>query len=171
MTDAEDLPETYVDSRGAEVVFVSFSEALDTVHGLASKNIVDDLDMAFGDTGLRAQHLWQKSALDTLEDFVTNHCDGLDELNPSEKAGQWPEDVLRADRNLDPNEVLNAIKICLAMAEASAIDPSTVSGVGQADECDRQQIAFDVTGDLIGMHGSNLAEIKNITLPSDFFKA
>jgi hypothetical protein len=44
------------------------------------------------------------------------------------------------------------------MARIVETDPATVSGIAEADECDRQQQAFDVVEDLLGLHSSDLDE-------------
>ena len=154
----------YVDSRGVKMPDMAVSEALEIVHDLADGNRVDESDVAFGDPGLGAMREWQKTALDTLHDLVVNHADNLDELESSDAAREWPEDAIRADRSLDPNQPANAIRICLAMAQEAAASPETAKGVDAADEIDVQQQAFDVVTDFIGMHASTLE--KKITAVS-----
>jgi hypothetical protein len=163
-----ELPETYIDSRGAEMPFIGFSEALDNVYELANGNQIDENDITFGDSGLADQRDWQQKALDAVCDFVTNHVDSIDELPPSLKAGDWKDETIKCDRNMDPEIVLNAIKICLEMAETGALDPSEAKSPELADEIDRQQQALDVVRDLIGMHGDNIAQVRNIRLPNSF---
>jgi hypothetical protein len=153
------MNETYIDSRGAEMPRMDFSEALELVHDLASGNQVDSTDIAFGDKGLAGQRAWQQRALDTLHDLVVNHGERLDELAHPERAGDWPEAALAADRALDPAQPANAIRICLAMAEQVAIDPEGADGVELADEIDRQQQALDVTRDFLGMHAAQLDQV------------
>lgn len=154
------MTDTYIDSRGAEMEPMSFSEALEIVHSLATGNQIDANDIAHGDSGLGAQRVWQQSALDAVHDLIVNHEDDLDELAPSPQAGEWPVETLRADRVIDPNQPINAIKIVLDMGEQGALDPKDAGrDVELADEIDRQQQALDVVRDLIGMHAAELEKI------------
>ena len=101
--DAEEQT-TYTDSRGVEVQVMTFSEALEIVHDLATQNQIDDNDIDHGDDGLVAQRDWQSTALSVVHDLVVNHEDSLDGLEHPKAAGDWGVDVLMADRSADADE-------------------------------------------------------------------
>jgi hypothetical protein len=147
----------YVDSRGAEMPDMTYSEALEIVHGLASGNLPDEADAAFGDGGIAGMARQQSEALGTLQDLITNHHENIDADFPApEAAGDWPEGMLASGPDLDPAVPSHCIRICLDMAEQALPDPSTVRGVAEADEFDRSQQAVDIVSDFIGLHGSDL---------------
>lgn len=154
----------YIDSRGAEMPAMSWSEALEIGHSLANGNQIDANDIAFGDDGLAGMREWQQTAIDTVGDFITNHAESLDELAPSEQAKEWPLEILHADRSVDPNALPDAIRIVLACAEQGALDPKDADGIELADEIDRQQQALDMIRDLLGMHGAELDKVVSIDI-------
>jgi hypothetical protein len=147
---------TYMDSRGAEAAPISFREALSEVISLAGSNLPDDIDAAFGDDGIPEMAARQMAALDTLASLLTDRADAVDALDARSAAGSWPGEVVGADADLDPSVPSHAIRICLLMAEQVAVDPSDVRGIAEAEEADRQQLAFDVARDLLGMHAAAL---------------
>lgn len=143
----------YIDSRGAEMADMNFSEALELMHDLATSNLPDENDIA-EDPMLVSDRQWQKVALNTLEDTITNHCDAIDdEFTPPEACAEWPQDVLQADRNDDPSDPLTAIRIALAMARNALPDASAVTGVVEAETFDTNAQALDLVEDFIGLHG------------------
>ncbi len=156
----------YVDSRGVEVV-ISFSEALETIHGMAARNLPDAHDLIQGGRGMPEMAVWQKEALDSLEDLVVNHHEAIDEtfLVPA-RAEYTDARLLHADLGASPETPSNAIRICLAMAEQVAIDPSKVQGVAEADESDREQVAIDLTQDFLRLHADDLdSKITTVPVP------
>jgi len=154
----------YIDSRGAEMDAMKWSEALEIVHSLAEGNQIDERDITFGDDGLVAQRAWQQVAIDTVGDFVVNHMESLDGLAPSAQAGEWPLSTLAADRAMDPNVLSNAVRIVLDLGENGALDPEGADSIDMADEIDRQQQALDMVRDLIGQHGAELDKVVGIDI-------
>ena len=153
------MTSSYTDSRGAEMEAMSFSEALEVVHNLAVGNQLTDRHTA-GDNDLDEVRQWQQIALDTVEDLLVNHHGNVDELAAPVAAGDWPDDVLKASRDMDATLPLNAIKIVMDLGWQNALGPEEAGrDVDLADEIDRQQQAFDVTRDLVGMHSAALGSI------------
>lgn len=160
---------TYTDSRGAEMPYMSFSTALEIIHELASGNQIDGNDIDFGDDGLVEQHRWQQTAIDTLGDFIANQHEDIDDLPFSDVARQWPDELLQADRAMDPNDITNAIRICLDMAVQAIPDPKVAERDPMvADELDRQFQAVDVVGDFVGMHREWLGNFVSIDVSGPF---
>lgn len=152
---------SYIDSRGVEMEELSFTQALQRLYDLALENQIDGLDIALGDEGLQGQAEWQAKALETLHDFMANHGDVLESLEPSTQAQDWPDELWRAQREMDPSIPVNAIRICLDLAEQNALDPKDCGrDVDLAEQCDLQQQCFDVVCDLLGMHGGELEKIQ-----------
>ncbi len=147
----------YIDSRGAEMPFMSIAEAFGLISSLAGRNCIDDNDIPFGDRQLASQMIWQQVALSTFDvlrpKLIKAH------FTQQDAAKDWPNDLIRADRNLDPTLPLDALKICLSMAADSALDPKNADGVEMADQIDLQQQAIDVITDLIGEHHTAIANI------------
>lgn len=160
----------YIDSRGVEMPEMTYSEALELVQSLAASNVPDPTDVAFGDAGMGAMRRRHQAAADFLEDFIVNHHEELDDAYPAPSAAaDYPTHAIADDSIVPPDSLSGAIKICLASAKQVAIEPESVDGVDQADECDRQQQAFDVTENLLGIHGADLdAKLTVIRLPSGF---
>ena len=151
----------YMDARGVDMHLMSFAEAIEIVHQMAQRNQIDDHDAA-GDENLIAQRAWQQTAIDTLGDFGTNYCDALEGLPTPAAHASWPDMVWRADRAMAADDVSNAIRICLDMAQQGQLDPRDVEGVEQAEMFDRQTQAFELTTALLGIHGSNLEKAISI---------
>lgn len=132
---------------------MNYSEALETIHGMASSNRITDADIENGDAGLASQREWQAEALETLEDLVTNHAEEIDDryaapanLAPGETA---------ADRSLSPSDPVSAIRICLDMAE------------GLPDPDEAQSLALATASDFVARHGQALAsDITTIRMAS-----
>lgn len=153
---SSDNPETYTDARGAAFCWMAVSEALEIVYGLAERNLPGGHDIA-REAALAGERAWQQEALNNLHHIVVNCEDELDGYAMPDAAGDWPDAVIAARRDDDPNRPSHAIRIALAMAEDAAIDPAACArDVHLADECDRQQQAFDVTRDLLGTHAAAL---------------
>jgi len=160
---------TYTDSRGAEMPFMSFSDALEIIHELAEGNQIDENDIAFGDAGLVDQRGWQQDALNTLGDFIANYHEDIDDLPFSNVARQWPDEVLQSEREMNPNDITNAIRICLDMAVQGMPDPKEAERNPElAEEMDRQYQAVDVVGDFVGMHREWLGNFVSVDVSSVF---
>jgi len=160
---------TYTDSRGAEMPFMSFSDALEIIHELAEGNQIDENDIAFGDAGLADQRRWQQDALNTLGDFIANHYEDIDDLPFSNVARQWPDEVLQSEREMNPNDITNAIRISLDMAVQAMPDPKEAERNPElAEELDRQYQAVDVVGDFVGMHREWLGKFVSVDVSSVF---
>lgn len=157
--------DAYTDSRGAEMEPMEWAEALEIVHSLADQNVLTP-DQVRDDPSLEAHAEWQRSAVDTFGDFITNHYEAVDDLEPSPAAEDWPDGVWMAVAGSDANDLVEAIRISLQIAGQNAIDPADAArDVLLADEVDRQQQAFDMTKDFLGMHGAKLkSEVKSINV-------
>lgn len=160
-----DLPDLDINSRDAGIRFMSFVSALEIVHSLASGNVIDANDIAFGDDALAGQRKWQIDALDSLHNLIVNHNEAIDRLPASTQDVEWPNEVWRAERNMDPTFPANAIRICLDSAEQTALEPHDAENIDLAEQPDRQRQAFDVTRDLLGMYGINLEKLVNTDIP------
>ncbi len=158
--------ESYVDSRGAEMPFMTFSRALEIVHELALGNQPDAHDIPPGEDGLLFLQSWQQAALDTLGDFIVNYQEGIDSLARLKQAGDWPDTTWTAGRTLDPAKPGNAIRISLDLAEQNALDPKDADGIDLAEQVDEQQQAFDLTRDFLGLHGDEIDRIVTIDISS-----
>lgn len=156
--------ETYIDSRGVEMPAMSWGEALGIVRDLASQNQLGDGHVA-GDPNLAAIRDWQQAAIDRVEEIVERHAGDLDAMEPSAKAEDWPDEAWRCQPKSDPADAANAIRICLDLAQEAALDPQEADGIEMADEIDRQQQAFDVTRDLLGMHAQAVSAIVRAPRP------
>jgi hypothetical protein len=157
----------YIDSRGVAMDDMPFSEALDMVHALAGSNLPDEHDIA-GEAALAAERDWQRVALDTVADLVTNHHEAIDdEFSPPAEYGEWPTEAVQADRSDDPEDPVSAIRIVLDMARNALPDPMTVSGVEDAEKFDRDNQAVELVEDLVCLHGAALSEkVRVIRLPT-----
>lgn len=68
---------SYVDSDGIQHDHMTFSEALELVHELASSNILNE-GQTGGDVVLQAEQARQTEAVDMLHDLVVNYSDQID---------------------------------------------------------------------------------------------
>lgn len=150
-------PGAYIDSRGVAAPALSFRDALQQVLHLASANQIQPIDVAFGDAGLADQQVWEAAAVKTVTGFLAGQGDVLDALPPATAAGDWPETTWLAERGMDPENPADAVCIVLAMAESAAVDVATLMTPEEADKAEGQQLAFDVTRDLLGLHRQDLA--------------
>lgn len=160
--------EAYLDARGALMETMGWSEALELVHELASSNQIDENDIAFGDAGLAGQRIWQEQALDTLHDLVVNHAERIDDAFPLPlQAETWPMEVWQADRAMSPESAVEAIKIALDLARDAALDSREAArDPDLAEVADRQQQAFSLVQDLLGLYGEDLSRrISAVPLP------
>lgn len=142
---------TYIDSRGATMPAMEFSEALEIVYDLAEANKLADFQM-LGDPGLVELKCWYQDALETVQDIG----DDVNALSPSTHARIWSRAVVDPNRHMDASVPLNAIKIVLGLGVQNALAPEDVEGMEMADEVDRQQQAIDIVRDLLGMHSIEL---------------
>ena len=150
---------TYIDSRGKTLEAVSYSAALRKLHGLGSDNQIDAHDIA-GEEALEDQQQWQQEALDALDSFIAANETALDAISTEARAGDdYPRSSWEADRNMDPTEPLNAIKIVFDMARHGATDPEGPDAVEMEDEINEQQQALDMTFDLLGLHSEKVNSI------------
>ena len=140
--DGDENDVVYTDSRGEDMTPVSFSEALSNILFLARSVMRKDVvqDRVSVDT---VTHLLGYGNLDT-------------ELAFPQAAGDW-KDIGKPSRTSDMNQPAQAIRYCLWLAEKAATNPMSVKGIDEADECDHEQMCFDLVRDLVGMHGGNLA--------------
>lgn len=156
----------YIDSRGAEMDPMSWSEALETVLSLARDNQISESHTR-GDDALDDVRMWQEGALSCLETLLAAHSGGIDSFEMAAAASDWSESVWKADRSMDPEQPAGAIRICYDLAWGNALDPHDAArDVELADEVDRQQQAFDLVRDLLGMHGEKLSDLAASATPS-----
>jgi hypothetical protein len=123
----EDEFRVYIDSRGVEMPFMSYEYALRTMIDLANKNNFDENDTVSGDDLIIAQKVWQDEAIKTLirsmpEIFSLK-------LEQSNSAREDSGGLTHADRGMTPDHPLEALKICLGIAEEGVVDPSEAIGV------------------------------------------
>jgi hypothetical protein len=148
--------EIYIDSRGAVMEPMSFSDALESVHELANSHqpvAVDDP----GNEALVAVLAWQDRALKTMEDFVVNHHEMIDEsFRPPVASAEWPASTVGGGRSLDPDDPVSALRICLELGE-TGIPELSANDPDQADAVDRARQACDLVRDLIGLHGGEIS--------------
>jgi hypothetical protein len=147
---------TYIDSRGKTLEAVSYAAALRKLHGMGSDNQIDAHDIA-GEEALEDQQQWQQEALDALDGFVAANEASLDAISVEAHAvDDYPRAAWEADRDMDPTEPLNAIKIVFDMARHGATDPNGPDAVAMEDEINEQQQALDMTFDLLGLHSDRV---------------
>jgi hypothetical protein len=148
--------EIYIDARGAEMEPMSFSKALEIVHDLARQHQPARNDDPANEV-LTGVLKWQAAALATLEDLVVNHHENIDEaFRPPVASGQWPEASVGCHRGLDPDEPVEAVRICLELGETGIPEP-TSRDPEEADAIDAANQACDLVRDLVGAHGGELA--------------
>lgn len=149
----------YIDSRGAEMPFMSFSEALEILHDVAKCSTVPPIEAASAE---------RYAACDTLHDLVVNHADALDALRVPVEAGEYPDAVWQSDEGDDPSQVLPAVKIVIELASLSmgrSADGARI-GIDEAEQIDRANQAMDLAKDLLGLHGATLEkEIRLVPIP------
>lgn len=110
-----------------------YSEAITIVCGLAAANAIDGTDVAFGDEGLEEQAAWRRSAVATLHGVAARG----DEIDARYR---HPESDLRdgagpADRSLDPELPLDAMRICLdAASELPAVERRARTAVALVED-------------------------------------
>lgn len=144
--------DTYLDSRGSELPAMSFSEALDHIYAIAIRRS----SVAAGSSLITdaCRESWEQAALDTLRDLVADQHEHLDTtFAPPASAGNWPRSDYAAFPEMSPYEPVNAIRICLAMAEDRALRPDQAFSIELADKIDLEQQAIDLTRDLLGLYG------------------
>lgn len=150
---------TYIDSRGKTLESVTYSEALRKMHSIGDGNQIDEHDIA-GEDALEEQQKWQQMALDTLREFVDQNDAAIDAIDPEPAARKQVERSLwQADRDMDPTDPLNAIKIVFDMAMHGQLDPDGIDATEMEEEIDEQQRALDMTIDLLGLHSDKVNSI------------
>lgn len=148
--------EIYIDSRGVSMEPMTFGEALEAVHELASDNQPQHNDDP-GNEELTSKLAWQQTALTTMEDLVVNHYERIDEAFKLPVAcGSWREADVGCRRDLDPALPVDALRICLELGETGIPDHRDLDPE-DADRIDRANQACDLVRDLIGLHGRELA--------------
>lgn len=147
---------SYVDSDGVEHASMTFSEALEVVHELASSNVLGE-EHAVGDHGLQEERAKQTEAVDLLHDLVVNYSDQIDgSFQPPEKAADRPEHREKPSRDADMLVPSNYLRLCLDLA-TQAYDPEALAGDPDLDaEIMRQGQALDLGWDLVDLHGAEL---------------
>lgn len=146
----------YIDSRGVAMEPMSFSEALEAVHGMAAAHQPQHNDDPANDT-LSGILEWQRTALATVEDMVVNHSGDIDgSFVPPVAAGEWPEEAVGCASHLDPEDPVQAIRICLELGE-SGIAEHRDNDPAEADAIDRARQACDLVRDLVGAHAGDLS--------------
>ncbi len=147
---------SYVDSDGVEHAPMTFSEALEVVHELASSGVLGDGHVG-GDPVLQAEQARQTSAVDMLHDLVVNYSDQIDgSFQPPERAADRPEVRERPAADADMLVPSNYLRLCLDLA-SQAYDPEALEGDPDLDaEIMRQGQALDLGWDLVDLHGAEL---------------
>ncbi|MGU3661180.1 hypothetical protein [Methylobacterium fujisawaense] len=147
---------SYVDSDAIRHDRMTFSEALELVHELASSNVLDD-DQSEGDTVLEAEQTRQREAVDMLHDLVVNYSDQIDgSFQPPERAADRPEHRGKLSADADMTIPSNYLRLCLDLA-SQAYDPDMAKDdVALADEIRLQGQALDLGWDLVDLHGPEL---------------
>ncbi len=142
----------------------TYSEALEIVHELATQNQIDGNDVAFGDAGLEDEAERQSTALTTVEEFATNHTDGIDDLPLPASLAAWPVEAFQADPGDDQTQVLPALKTVLDMARHNTLDPDapTTEADDLVDEAKRQTHAVAMVEDMVARHGVEIAKVVSI---------
>lgn len=142
---------TRADGTGA----MTPSEALDIVHELACLNQLDQLEPS-GDALLAAQGRWQRAALDRLGGLLFEHGEAIDahlvlpSLALCAPVADW---LCLPERDMDPQVPSNAVRICLELAQDSALEvaecgsePILIAGR------QRQQRAFAIVRAFLSLH-------------------
>lgn len=150
--------EIYIDSRGVAMEPMTFGEALETVHELASDHQPGCNDDP-GNENLTMQLAWQLAALTTMEDLVVNYHERIDEtFKPPVSCGCWPESTVGCLPDLNPMMPVDALRICLELGE-SGIPDHRSRDPEEADWIDRANQACDLVRDLLGLHGRDFASL------------
>ncbi|MDE4915073.1 hypothetical protein PQI07_31000 [Methylobacterium sp. 092160098-2] len=147
---------SYVDSDGIQHDHMTFSEALELVHELASSNILNE-GQTGGDVVLQAEQARQTEAVDMLHDLVVNYSDQIDgSFQPPERAAERPERREKLSADADMTIPSNYLRLCLDLA-SQAYDPEMADeDVALADEIRQQGQALDLGWDLVDLHGPEL---------------
>jgi hypothetical protein len=127
---------------------MTVSDALDIVHELACLNQLDELATS-GDASLAAHARWQQDALDRLGGLLFEHGEAIDTtlaLPSLSACAPVPDWVCQPVRDMDPIVPSNAVRICLDLAQDTALDavecgadPTLLAGRA------RQKRAFAIT--------------------------
>lgn len=163
------MTQTYIDSRGVEIVFEGFSTHLETIHIMATaqrtvpgRNASDDeIEMAAAQT----------IALDSVSDLIVNHHETIDETFglPEGAATVGREDLhsLFSAQDGDLDRPTGHLRAVGRLALDGAIDPKLAGrSVENAEEIDRQQIALEMLGVFLKHHGAELdRSITTIPIP------
>lgn len=165
------MTQTYIDSRGVEIVFEGFSTHLETIHIMATaqrtvpgRNASDDeIEMAAGQT----------IALDNVSDLIVNHHEAIDDTFalPEEAATVAREDLpgLFTAQEGDLERPSGHLRAVGRLALDGAIDPRLAGrSVENAEEIDRQQIALEMLGVFLKHHGAEL-DRSIISIPNPRF--
>ena len=98
-----------------------------------------------------------------LSDLLRRHGVSLDAtLSYPSAAGNWDQAVWKPNPGTDPQSSVEAIRICLALAETAVTDledcdpEDTDHSIELADDFDKEQMSFDLVRDLLGIHGATL---------------
>ena len=105
-------------------VAMTVSDALDIVHELACLNQLDELATS-GDASLAAHARWQQDALDRLGGLLFEHGEAIDTtlaLPSLSACAPVPDWVCQPVRDMDPIMPSNAVRICLDLAQDTALD-------------------------------------------------
>lgn len=147
---------SYVDSDGVRREPMTFSEALEVVHELASSNVLGDGHVG-GDEVLKAEQVRQTEAVDMLHDLVVNYSDQVDgSFQPPEKSADRPADRGGLPLDADMSVPSNYLRLCLDLA-SQAYDPEALGSDPDLDaEIMRQGQALDLGWDLVDLHGAEL---------------
>jgi len=147
---------SYVDTDGVSHEPMTFSEALEVVHELASSNVLGDGQVG-GDEALKLQQARQAEAVDMLHDLVVNYSDQIDgSFQPPEKSADRPENRGGLPQDADMAVPSNYLRLCLDLA-SQAYDPEGLEGDPDLDaEILRQGQALDIGWDLLDLHGADL---------------
>jgi hypothetical protein len=123
---------------------MKLSEALEIVHQLAAEGRLED-----GDPGMAPQVESQRLAVATVEDFIVNHWEAIDER--FEAAVAPPEIDLDAVRAISDGDLGRSIAVCLELAcRQIPEDPEL------GDAIDRMERAIDIAGAFWVEHGRTL---------------
>jgi hypothetical protein len=147
---------SYVDSDGIQHDHMTFSEALELVHELASSNVLND-GQTGGDVALRAEQARQTEAVDMLHDLVVNYSDQIDgSFQPPEQSAERPERREKLSHDADMTIPSNYLRLCLDLA-SQAYDPDMADeDESLADEIRQKGQALDLGWDLVDLHGPEL---------------
>lgn len=153
--------QVYINRRGVAMEPMTFGEAIKLVHEFAPTLLDYFPDPT--DLELSRELDWQRAALETTLFLVVKHNDQIDELyTPPITSGTWAEAEVGSRRDLDPDDPIDALRICVGIGETGIPDssefPTATAGI------DRVRQAHDLVRDLIGAHGRDLAS--HIAVPA-----